>query len=304
MSQWQLLPLWLDPAEYVSVTAAAVIAAIASFIGTFVFLRRARLIEDMPTSRLRSAAQGYVELEGEAVMMNGAPIIAPLTQLPCAWFRCRIEERVDDNGRPVRRWRTLRQETSDGLFMLRDDTGTCVVDPEGAEVTPSVSQEWYGMTPTPPPFNLPAPLFGSRYRYREERIQGGDYLYATGELRSSGGIDGAGRAETVHQLLATWKRDQASLLARFDHNGDGVIDIDEWEQARRAADQEAAIEVGRRLAEPGVLLLSRPPQRPYLLSTLAPQRLVARYKFFAGASFGFFLLAGSIALWFINSRLA
>lgn len=41
-------------------------------------LHRARLIEDTPTSRIRSAAQGYAELEGRAVAL-GDPLYAPLS---------------------------------------------------------------------------------------------------------------------------------------------------------------------------------------------------------------------------------
>ena len=36
-----------------------------------------RLIEDMPTTRLRAAAQGYVELKGTARLFAGEPIVAP-----------------------------------------------------------------------------------------------------------------------------------------------------------------------------------------------------------------------------------
>lgn len=306
MSAWLDFPQRLDPLEYRLIIAAAGMIALAAFVAAFVFVRRARLIEDTPTSRLRSAALGYVELEGEAVMMAGVPIVAPLTLTPCAWFRYCIEERVDDDKRALGRWRTHTRGASDGLFALRDDTGRCVVDPEGATVMPSVTQVWYGDTASPPPVNLPHPLFGSRYRYREERIHNGDYLYAMGELRSSGGAEGAGRAETVRALLAAWKRDQAGLLARFDRNRDGAIDGEEWEQVRTAAEREAAAEVGQRLSEPDVLLLARSQddRRPYMLSTLPPRRLTARYRLFAAASFCLFLLGGSVALWFLNSRLA
>ena len=45
-------------------------------------LARKRLIEDTPTSRIRSAPQGFVELAGVAGVFEGEPIIAPLTQRP------------------------------------------------------------------------------------------------------------------------------------------------------------------------------------------------------------------------------
>src|SRR3569623_1686674 len=233
--------LRLDPFEYRMLVMVVIAVAVGAFIAAFVSLRRARLIEDTPTSRIRSAAQGYVELEGEAVMMEGVPIIAPLTLLPCAWFRYRVEERVENN-RGDARWRTLRRGTSDGIFVLRDDTGDCVVDPDGATVTPSARDVWYGDTPTPPPLhrNIFIWRHSGRYRYREERIHAGDYLYAIGEFRCTGGAEGPAHADALRALLAEWKRNRSALLARFDDNRDGAIDVDEWERARRVAEQEVA----------------------------------------------------------------
>lgn len=306
---WLAWPQRLDPPVFWFFCGAALLAAVASFAGVFLFLRRARLIEDTPTSRLRSAAQGYVELEGEAAVLAGPPIVAPLTHTPCAWFQFRVEERESGGDRHQNgRWRVIARGRSDGLFLLRDDTGQCVVDPDGAMVTSSVTHVWYGNTPTPPP-GMTGPRerrwFGTgAYRYREERIHPGDALYAIGDLRSAGGgVEGPTRAETVRDLLATWKRDRPRLLARFDRNGDGAIDPAEWEQARHAAEREAASELGRRLSEPGVLLLARPPDgRPFLLSSEPPARLTRRYQLYAAGLFSLFLLAGSAALWLINTR--
>lgn len=297
-------PLGLDPVEYWSLIAAAAVTACAGFVAAFVYLRRARLIEDTPTSRVRSAALGYCELEGEAATMAGEPILAPLTLTPCAWFRYSVEQREHGSGGQGARWRMLRRGTSDGLFLLRDDTGACVIDPEGAVVTPSASHVWYGDTPTPLPGVPPGRLRGGRYRYREERIQDGDFLYAIGELKSSGGADGPGRAEAVRALLAAWKRDQGRLLARFDANRDGLVDAAEWERARAAAEHETATELRRQLAEPAVLLMSRPNAagRPYLLSSLPPRRLARRCKLIAATSFAVFLLTGVLLWWLLNNR--
>jgi predicted kinase len=91
----------------------------------------------------------------------------------------------------------------------------------------------------------------STYRFREERIHAGDHLYAIGNLCTMrGDADAPTSAEAARALLAAWKRDQASLRARFDAGDDGVIDAQEWESARRAAMQEVAAERRRRLSEP------------------------------------------------------
>jgi len=300
-------PLRLDPFECRMLVMVVIVVAVGAFIAAFVSLRRARLIEDTPTSRIRSAAQAYVELEGEAVMMEGVPIIAPLTLLPCAWFRYRVEERVENN-RGDARWRTLRRGTSDGIFILRDDTGDCVVDPDGATVTPSARDVWYGDTPTPPPMHRNKTVWrhGGRYRYREERIHAGDYLYAIGEFRSTGGAEGPAHADALRALLAEWKRNRSALLARFDDNRDGAIDVDEWERARRVAEQEVATELALRSAEPEVALLSRPRSdpRPFLLSTVTPRDLILRYRLLAAGLLALFAFAAAVAFWLVHGRIA
>src|SRR3569832_2694177 len=112
-------PLRLDPFEYRMLVMVVIAVAVGAFIAAFVSLRRARLIEATPTSRIRSAAQGYVELAGAAVMMEGVPIIAPLTLLPCAWYRYREEERVVF-FRVVAWWCSFRRGTRDGIYVMRD----------------------------------------------------------------------------------------------------------------------------------------------------------------------------------------
>jgi len=58
-------------------------------------LHIARLIEDTPTSRIRSAAQGYVELAGRCRPLDGTQNLAPLTQRPCVWWSYRIQQKAE-----------------------------------------------------------------------------------------------------------------------------------------------------------------------------------------------------------------
>src|SRR5690242_5297142 len=80
--------------------------ALAAFFTCFMYLRRERLLQDTPTARIRSAAQGFVELEGRGRVMAGPPIVAPLTRAACVWWRYRVERRVTDSkGRSS--WNTV-----------------------------------------------------------------------------------------------------------------------------------------------------------------------------------------------------
>ncbi len=85
--------LELDPVAFWFLIALIAAAAVAGFYFAFRFLRRARIIRDTPTSKIRSAAQGYLELEGRGELMEGEPIVAPLTGQTCTWYRYKVEKR-------------------------------------------------------------------------------------------------------------------------------------------------------------------------------------------------------------------
>src|SRR5690606_32876337 len=54
-------------------------------------LSEARFLLNTPTSKIRSAAQGYVELYGTLDELPGGQLEAPLTGTACLWWRFRIE---------------------------------------------------------------------------------------------------------------------------------------------------------------------------------------------------------------------
>ncbi len=246
--------------------------------------RQARFIEDTPTSRIRSAAQGYVELAGRVRLMPGDPILAPLSRRPCVWWRYRIEERHEERDH----WHSLETQTSLSTFVLADDTGTVLVDPEGAEIRPNSRDEWQGDAPWPvagpPPFKG-FRGFGNRYRYLEERLDIETTVHALGRLVTERVALEVLTADTQAQLLATWKRDPA-MRAQLDTNGDGELDLPEWEQAReqarlRARELNIAAAGGAVAAASGEVFtrLQRPDdQRPYWIGATAPHRLVRSYR--------------------------
>jgi hypothetical protein len=302
--------------------AALVAVALFAFYGLFRFFTRARLIEDTPTARIRSAAQGYTELNGVADPLSGTPVVAPLSQLQCVWYRYKIEEHRHHGHsfgarRNRDRWHTVEHGTSDALFRLADDTGECVVDPDGAEVTPAVHQVWYGDSHYPggaphasrdggwmARLGVGISFGMGRYRYTEERIMPATNLYVIGQFRTLG--TGGDRGAEVGAVLREWKRDQAELLKRFDKDGNGRIDLAEWDAARQAAEaavderlrerqQEAPVNV---LADPGVA------RRPFIVSVESQREMARRLRLFAAASLAAFLGSGTAAVWALGVRLA
>ena len=258
------------------------LVAAAAFVGSFVFLHRTRLMENMPTSRLRSAAQGYVELEGRAQLADGPPIIAPLTKTHCIWWRFRVEKKVQ-SGKNTK-WVTVSSGTSDDCFELDDDTGKCMVDPDGATVIPTHRHRWYGSSERPDvPHHLGTGFLRagfSRYRYTEERIHATEPVYALGAFRTqSGAPDAFDEQLDLKDLLSKWKHDKR-MMALFDTNKDGTVDGKEWEAARRMAVKKVRDEhVQRAVETPDLHILAKPRDgRPYILSGVPQAKLIRRYR--------------------------
>ena len=273
--------------------ALLIAAAVAGLYGALHFGRRAWRLADTPIARIRSAPQGYVELYGRAQMLPGPPILAPLSYMPCAWYRYRVEERTSGN-----RWWPVDSGESDGLFLLDDGTAQCVIDPEGAEFIKTRRDVWYG--------NLSGARthaawgIGASYRYTEQRILPGEELHAIGLFRTVGGLrevpDTRGE---VAALLERWKRDPQRMTL-FDRRRNGRIDPDEWEAARRAARRQVEREQLQRAVEPETHLLADTGDsaRPFVIAAFHEEgRLINYFHLWAGGCLLAALLAGGTALW-------
>lgn len=221
-------------------------------------LRRQRAIADTPTSRIASAAQGYVELVGVGRAFDDLPVLSPSHRLPCLWYRYRHYVKEDD------KWRQTEMDESISPFLLDDGSGLCQIDPAGAEVT-ATRKETY--------------LQGDS-KVVEELLLAGDPLYALGEFVSDGG--GHARFDEHRELadiIDAWKEYPEDLKRRFDANGDGMIDEQEWQRARAAAEQEMETRRAAAHARAVSHRLGRPRfGRPFLVSAFPPEQLARRYR--------------------------
>lgn len=235
--------------------------AVISFFGWLGNYRRYRQIHDLPTSRVASAAQGYVELVGRSEILDGKPVFSRFGGLPCCWYHYLIEEEDSDD-----KWRKIDEGTSSAHFLLVDETGQCVISPDGAEVVTSNHRNWRE----------------GNLRYNEWLLTPREIIYALGEFSThSGHVGGAADERTdVAVLLADWKEDKAALHKRFDLNEDGNIDMKEWELARMQALREVRRQhagQSQKLIE-GVHLLRKPRDgRLFLLANEMPDVLGKRY---------------------------
>lgn len=277
-------------------------------------LKRARLVEDMPTSKVRSASQGYTELIGIATL-QGHPQLAPLSSTLCLWWRYTIE-RYQRSGKSSR-WSTVEERASSQPFYLQDSTGICRVDPAGADISTRHRQVWYGATRRPIGVPKPAQLnssffnfggrisFGSRYRYTEYLITAGDPLYALGHFTTdSTGLKTLSADQLAGDLLRSWKTDFPTLLEKFDHNNDGKLDRREWQIVRKAALEEARRHQLTVADQPPDHLLSQPEDSglPFIIGSVEQEHLSTGFR--RGALFYSmgFLLAGSAATWLLANR--
>lgn len=293
----------------------------ASLYGIFRFFHRSRIIDDTPTSKIRSAHQGFVELEGEGRLMKGTPIVSPLSNRACLWYSYKVEHKVreydighhDADSLSKSNWETVDSGISDNLFLIADETGICVIDPEGAVITPSFSKTWYGSksfdvsdeTTGSSALSISTLTGSNKYRYTEKRIDVGEELYLLGRFKTIGGrreqLDKKGE---VRDLLSHWKNKPDFLLARFDENGDDEIDLNEWQKVVAMAEFEVEKSFGERLVQQEIHTVSKPidSRRPFIISVESQESIANKYRWYSRGSMAGFFVGGISFVWVIGIR--
>ena len=262
--QLALLVWWLDPDLGKPGWLPPALLLCTGLFGFWRSLRHARLVDDTPTARIASAAQGYVELRGRGLPLDGSPVLSPLSGLPVLWWRLRTEKQ-QSNGK----WRQESDEQSQASFLLEDDSGSCLVDPEGAEMLVQrreVSRQ-------------------DDLRFTLWTLLPHDPVYVLGDFRTvSAAAEGTDdESRRMRELLEDWKADQAGLLGRFDLDGNRSIDLQEWELARAQARREARQQQAEAAAAPELHRVSACGDgRLFLISDLEPGRIARRFRLWAG----------------------
>lgn len=251
--------------------------ALVAFVSWTATYKRAQAIAHLPTSRIGSAAQGYVELYGRANLEKDFVNAAPHSGKQCLWYRYRMYER-DDND-----WREIHQVVSSATFEISDATGVCRVDPDDAEILGADVHTSYR----------------DGRKHVEELLFSGGKIYVLGEFSTLNAAPNAiSLREDVSHLLADWKKDPAMLKKRFDLNHDGQIDLQEWELARKLALRIVEKEHAQLHQASHVHMMRAPKNsRLFLISSLSPQKLRQRYLFWSYIHIAVFLVAGTAAYW-------
>lgn len=206
---------------------------IGIFFGIYLFfagfrkLRRKRLIQNIPTSKVRSIAMGLVELAGKAT--PNLLLTAPYTKTRCVFYHVIIERLERRHGRhgSTSRWVKEFEIKTDIPFFLQDDTGSVAVDPRKAET------------------DLPlrySNIEGNK-RYREYNIAEKEDIYVLGTAERVESMEDQIHAEVERRIKDIIESPEEK--EKLDNNRDMWIDENEWDEARRKIRREVQEEFGR-----------------------------------------------------------
>lgn len=282
------------------------VISLVCFVAGFTYLYRKRIIQDTPTSKIRSAAQGYVELIGEGQLPDGEIITAPLSGKTCLWYSYEIQEKRR-SGKNTR-WVTVEDDISESMFLIQDDTGQALIDPEDAKVTTRHSDTWYGSSRYPEN-GIPSSKFSlgiGRYKYIERRIHPEEPLYTIGLFTTTGGSNiKLDINQDVRELISEWKKDSEKLREQFDTDQDGEFDLLEWEKVREAALKQVLADHNEIRSIPSVNILGKTcdRRRPFLISAYPQSETIKKYTLYTSLGFTTFFISGLISTWLISMRL-
>lgn len=191
-------------------------AIIGFFAGIYFFFRgfkklwEKRLIQNIPTSKIRSIAMGQVEIQG--IALADVLLTGPYTKVPCVFYHI-IEEHLVRTQKSTHWVKDLEVKT-DIPFFVKDDTGAVMIDPSGAET------------------DLPlryTNIVGNR-RYREWNIMEKEPIYVLGTAKRLEGIEDKIQREVEARIREIIENPDEKI--KLDTNRDMWIDEEEWKVAR------------------------------------------------------------------------
>lgn len=286
---------WVLPIIAKAATSGVLSALFATglFYLGFQRLRLKRIIENTPTSKIRSIAMGFVEVHGTA--RRKYALVSPMTQIACIYYRLTRYKRNHKNN-----WVVSSIISSGHVpFWLEDETGRISIDPRTAEVSAGHRQESIGEDSV---------AFGgfssSGEKWVEEIIYDGALVYVLGEARvdkSAQTPRSQRRAEALKQLKQDKQR-----MAGYDINGDGHIDEGEWQLARDAIDdqliQEDLTTSSERKRQEEMVVIGKPRHRgvPFVIAETATQEnLTSGYTLALTFIFTAALICSALTCWIL-----
>lgn len=217
-----------DPVVVYGAILVGLAAGLLVLTYAFYVWKEKRLIENIPTSKVRSLAMGLVEVKGEAKPL--ALLKSPVTMTDCVYYRYKIEKYVR-SGKSSH-WSVVDQGASTNYFYVEDETGRILADPVDADVHLGRDYQWTGTKPG----TGWGVFVGDRMRYSEWWIIEGEPVYVIGTVTRWKDARDDRRFKIAERLRAV--KGDRERMREFDRDGDGAISADEWEQARQRIEQD------------------------------------------------------------------
>lgn len=191
---------WVGNVE--DMTASLGFPVVGYYLGWLLILygfdryRHYTLIRNTPTSTVRAAPMGRVEVKGEVHPLSEEDLVTtPFREVRCVAFECEIEEyHEDDDGGG--HWETIHERRVPPPFYLEDGTGALVVEAEDATwAFERDYRETYRLSSPPTHITnyvedhvdesvLDIDLLGEEdQRFTEWALEAGDEIYVLGGAR-------------------------------------------------------------------------------------------------------------------------
>lgn len=289
-----------------------ILAGVGGFFWGFGRFKLKRIIENIPTAKVRSMPMGKVEISGKAIVEK--TVESPFTKRSVVYYRCKIEQWVEDNeGKGS--WKTVHKHDS-GLhpFYIQDETGKALIRPYDAELhlpksfrmdslhkggIPSKMQDFMDK------WNIKYhSMLGSRYRMRftEQCILPNETVYILGSCQDNRSQHVQAQENRVGEVVSKLK-ENPELMKQYDTNSDGEISAQEWSTAMLMIEAKVKKEMSQTPLDK--IFIGKAPQKNsiFILSNKSEKTLVREMGLYASAGvFGGATIA-TASVWFLMRAL-
>ena len=221
-----------------------------SFFTGFTKLRKKRMIENIPTSKIRGMAMGTVEIEAK-IKPYKKILISPLTQTPCVYYEYKIQEKRGSGKNS--HWVTVSSGNSRSIpFIIDDQSGKVLVNPKKAEFhipkdfnvmgirNLGKKQEMIKEFMRKNGIHFESKIFGlsvyGTYSFEESFITEDEDIYVIGYAGKNPKFDEEHKI-SLYKRLGEVKKDPEKMKA-IDTDGDGKISMEEWDIAVKNVEKD------------------------------------------------------------------